>query len=96
MKYYLKDIENRQRVAGEYDKQLAEKVNTPKISHDYSSVWAQYSIRVNNRTEVAAKLKEAGIPTAIHYPKPLHLQECFDYLNLRAKFYYKQQLFLYI
>ena len=55
----------------------------PKISGDYSSVYSQYSIRVNYRTEVAAKLKEAGIPTAIHYPRPLHLQECFDYLNYK-------------
>ena len=83
LKYYQNDIDNRQRVAGEYDKNLAGIVNTPKICEDYSSVWAQYSIRVNNRTQVAAKLKEAGIPTAIHYPKPLHLQECFDYLNYK-------------
>jgi len=29
------------------------------------------------------KLKKAGIPTAVHYPKPLHLQECFAYLNYK-------------
>lgn len=83
LKYYQNDIDNRQSAAGEYDRNLNGIVNTPKITQDYSSVWAQYSIRVNNRTEVAAKLKEAGIPTAIHYPKPLHLQECFDYLNYK-------------
>jgi len=28
-----------------------------------------------------AKIKEQGIPTAVHYPMPLHLQECFTYLG---------------
>ncbi len=31
--------------------------------------------------EVQAKLKENGIPTAVHYPMSLHLQECFKYLG---------------
>ena len=35
------------------------------------SVYAQYSVRVKNREEVAKKLNEQGIPTAIHYPIPL-------------------------
>ena len=37
--------------------------------------------RLENRDEVQAKLKEQGIPTAVHYPMPLHLQEAFKYLN---------------
>ncbi len=43
--------------------------------------FAQYSVRVQNRDEVQAKLKEQGIPTAVHYPMSLHLQECFAYLG---------------
>jgi UDP-2-acetamido-2-deoxy-ribo-hexuluronate aminotransferase len=38
---------------------------------------------VQNRDELQAKLKEAGIPTAVHYPMPLHLQECFEYLGYK-------------
>ncbi|MCK5678820.1 MAG: DegT/DnrJ/EryC1/StrS family aminotransferase, partial [Flavobacteriaceae bacterium] len=41
----------------------------------------QYSVRVQKRDEIQAKLKGQGIPTAVHYPMPLHLQECFAYLN---------------
>ncbi len=50
------------------------------------SVWAQYSILAKNekhRSALQAKLKEAGIPTAIYYPKPLHLQTAFSYLGYR-------------
>lgn len=36
-----------------------------------------------NRDEVQEKLKELGIPTAVHYPMPLHLQECFTYLGYK-------------
>ena len=49
----------------------------PIIKSNRTSVWAQYTIRVNNRDEVKKKLQDKGIPTAIYYPVPLHLQECF-------------------
>ena len=55
---------------------------TPQVKVKRTSVWAQYTIRVQNRDELQAKLKEKGIPTAVHYPIPLHLQECFQYLGL--------------
>ena len=47
------------------------------------SAWAQYSVLAKDethRTELQDKLKEAGIPTAIYYPKPLHLQTAFKSL----------------
>ena len=62
----------------------------PSTSKDTTSAWAQYSIRVQpttknqkpeTRNQLQSKLKENGIPTAVHYPKPLHLQECFEYLG---------------
>ncbi len=58
----------------------------PSTSNNTTSAWAQYSIRVkgeDRREKVQAKLKEAGIPTAVHYPMPLHLQECFSYLGYK-------------
>src|SRR5690606_3095027 len=68
MNHYEKDIKNRQGVAKEYTRLLKDAVIVPTLAEENTSVWAQYSIRVQNRTEVVAKLKEAGIPTAIHYP----------------------------
>jgi UDP-2-acetamido-2-deoxy-ribo-hexuluronate aminotransferase len=44
-------------------------------------VYAQYSIRTPRRDELAAHLGENGIPTAVHYPIPLHLQEAFSGLG---------------
>lgn len=79
--YYDIDVQRRQNVAKTYSKYLNGHVATPVVKNDRSSVWAQYSIRVAERDMVQQKLKAAGIPTAVHYPMPLHLQECFAYLD---------------
>lgn len=81
LKYYTQDITNRQRVAETYNDLLQNSLKTPVIKKNNSSVWAQYSVQVENREEFQKELKKSGIPTAIHYPRPLHLQECFRYLN---------------
>ena len=82
LKHYAKDLALRQEVASKYTKVLSEKnLVLPCVDENATSAWAQYSVRVKNRDEVQAKLKEQGIPTAVHYPMPLHLQECFSYLG---------------
>ncbi len=84
LKYYEKDLKLRQDVASKYTKALnAKNIETPFVKSDRTSAWAQYSIRVENRTELQTKLQNLGIPTAVHYPMPLHVQECFKYLNLK-------------
>ena len=53
---------------------------TPYVPAGYTSAWAQYSLLARDeahRTALMEKLKTAGIPTAIYYPKPLHLQTAF-------------------
>jgi len=80
--YYAQEIEARQAVAKEYNDYLQGTIITPSVKMGRTSVWAQYSVRVNNREEVQESLRQAGIPTAVHYPIPLHLQECFRYLGL--------------
>ncbi len=82
LRHYETDLERRRRVAQRYAELLAEKpVVLPRVLSERTSVWAQYSVRVSDREAFQARLKEAGIPTAVHYPKPLHLQECFAYLG---------------
>jgi UDP-2-acetamido-2-deoxy-ribo-hexuluronate aminotransferase len=85
LKYYPKDLALRQEVAAKYTESLKYKCNLilPFIDEKATSAWAQYSVRVKNRDEVQNRLKEAGIPTAVHYPMPLHLQECFSYLGYK-------------
>jgi UDP-2-acetamido-2-deoxy-ribo-hexuluronate aminotransferase len=84
LKHYTKDLALRQEVAEKYNLALKtknQKLIIPIVNNNCSSAWAQYSVRVKDRDGVQAKLKAVGIPTAVHYPMPLHLQECFAYLE---------------
>jgi len=82
LRHYTKDLKLRQDVAAKYSEALKGKdFILPKLANNTTSAWAQYSIRVKNREGVQVKLKEKEIPTAVHYPMPLHLQECFKYLG---------------
>ncbi len=54
---------------------------TPYIHPDNQSVYAQYTVQVERRDEVAAILAQQGIPTAIHYPLPLNEQPVFSGLT---------------
>jgi len=84
LKYYKKDLALRQEVASKYTDALQGKdLILPYIADNVTSAFAQYSIRVKNRDDIQDKLKEQGIPTAVHYPMPLHLQECFAYLGYK-------------
>ena len=85
LRHYKKDLSLRQEVASKYTDVLQDKnVILPYIDNRAQSAWAQYSIRIKNRDEVQLRLKEAGVPTAVHYPMPLHLQECFKYLGYKS------------
>jgi dTDP-4-amino-4,6-dideoxygalactose transaminase len=52
-------------------------VRTPKVIDGGVSTWAQYVIEAEDRDRLAAHLREAGVPTAQYYPKPLHLQTAY-------------------
>ncbi len=83
LKYYDKDMERRQVVAEKYTNFLEKHISTPIVKDNRTSVWAQYTVKVKNRNQVQKSLKDLGIPTAVHYPIPMHLQECFYYLGHR-------------
>jgi UDP-2-acetamido-2-deoxy-ribo-hexuluronate aminotransferase len=75
------EIKKRQEVARRYSETLVDVVMVPYIPPGYQSAWAQYSVLSDKREHFIDRLKEAGIPTAIYYPKPLHLQTAFSFLG---------------
>lgn len=56
-------------------------IQAPYIEPHNTSVYAQYSILIDNRDEVAKRLNEQGIPTAIHYPVPINQQPGYKALS---------------
>lgn len=52
-------------------------IQLPALRNDRTSAWAQFTIQLDDRDAVAARLKAAGIPTAVHYPMPLHEQPAY-------------------
>ncbi|NTU73126.1 DegT/DnrJ/EryC1/StrS family aminotransferase [Candidatus Roizmanbacteria bacterium] len=81
------EIELRNKVASWYTEKLKGKIETPIIPENYTSVWAQYSVvaeSAQRRAELQQKLKEKGVPTAVYYPKPLHLQTAFKHLGYKS------------
>lgn len=80
-----KEIDGRDKVASMYTEKLSKikGVKTPAVTDFNRSVWAQYSIMVEDRDALAAHLNSKGIPTAVHYPIPLHMQEVFSGLGVK-------------
>jgi len=72
---FQEEIDLRQVVADRYADGLAGAVlATPKVIDGGVSVWAQYVIEHENRDGLAAHLKTQGVPTAVYYPVPMHVQ----------------------
>lgn len=84
LRHFDKELQLRQEVAKRYCDGLSNlDIMTPFIKKDRDSVYAQYSIRVANREDLIAKLTLKSIPTAVHYPIPLHMQEVFSDLDYK-------------
>ena len=74
------EIAARDQVAQRYAALLGDRVRVPHVRAGVRSVWAQYTIRVTDRDRVARELRDHGVPTAIHYPRPLPAQPAYaDY-----------------
>jgi len=78
-------LEARQNVAAKYSESLSafsfELSAPPQVPPGLRSAWAQYSLLSDKKGQIQSALKEKGIPTAVYYPKPLHLQTAFAYLG---------------
>ena len=74
MEIFEDEVEARERIGTRYSELLGDTVMTPCIEPHNTSVYAQYTVQVENRDAVQSALKEADIPTAVHYPIPLNRQ----------------------
>ncbi|DAB32846.1 MAG TPA: aminotransferase DegT [Sulfurospirillum sp. UBA11407] len=85
MNHFEDEVAKRFEIGKRYTKLLEDSlhVKAPQVLDGRTSVYAQYSILCQNREELMQQLNAAGVPTAVHYPIPLHLQEAFAYLGLK-------------
>ncbi|MBP2685161.1 MAG: DegT/DnrJ/EryC1/StrS aminotransferase [Deltaproteobacteria bacterium] len=83
LEVFAEEVAARTRIASRYGELLDDAVVTPYVETHNTSVYAQYTVQVDNREAVRKKLQEAGIPTAVHYPIPLHRQPVFSGLDLQ-------------
>jgi len=74
---FAEETANRNLLADEYSARLSNTVVTPTKPAGVVSAWAQYTIKVPQRDAFQASLREFGIPTAVYYPKPMHLQPAY-------------------
>lgn len=74
---FKEEIDLRQKIAQRYSEELNEKVIVPQVPLGCRSAWAQYTVMTDNRDSLLKLLKDADVPFAIYYPKPLHLQDAF-------------------
>jgi len=81
LRIFPQELKARARVSRCYAERLAGVAKTPTVASFNTSTYAQYTIETENRDALHEKLREDGIPTAIHYPVPLHLQPVFSALK---------------
>lgn len=89
LRIFPDELAARQHVAKQYKEELraaGATVTLPAVPAGYESAWAQYSLLArdgDHRQRLIETLKQAGVPTMIYYPKPLHLQRAFAGLGHR-------------
>jgi UDP-2-acetamido-2-deoxy-ribo-hexuluronate aminotransferase len=74
------ELESRLSIGARYNDFFVSNVTTVKQRPDRTSVFAQYTVFVNDRERIQEALKELGIPTAVHYPIPLNEQPAYKHL----------------
>jgi dTDP-4-amino-4,6-dideoxygalactose transaminase len=78
LKIFEDEIATRNHVADRYAQGLGDLVKTPAVIGNGVSVWAQYTIETNDRDGLAVHLREAGVPSAVYYPIPIHRQGVYS------------------
>lgn len=74
---FAEELVQRNTLAQAYTRELGHLVDAPQIIAGETSAWAQYTIKVKNRDAFKAALAEQGVPSAVYYPLPMHLQPAY-------------------
>ncbi len=79
LEVFEEELANRNALAQAYNRELHGLVETPHVpdGEGIRSAWAQYTVKVDNRDAFKAALAEAGVPSAVYYPLPMHLQPAY-------------------
>lgn len=83
LEHFDAELDVRQRLGARYTERLRGYCGVPEVASGNTHVYAQYTVRVPDRDRVAEKLRTAGVPTAVYYPKCLHQQPVFASLGYR-------------
>jgi UDP-2-acetamido-2-deoxy-ribo-hexuluronate aminotransferase len=83
LKIFESELKKRETIARKYRERLGGLVRFQKIPHNCTSAWAQFSFLCRDRNSLISKLDSQNIPSAVYYPKPLHLQSAFSMLNYK-------------
>lgn len=81
MEVFPAEVEKRGRIGARYAEMLKGKARTQALPAGYSNVYGQFTIEVDDRDGFAKRMAELGVPTAVHYPTPLHLQPVYRELG---------------
>jgi len=84
LKNYDNEIKLRNQIANTYSENLNDLIKTPTTPKGLSSVWAQYSIQVEDREKLKKDLAKLDIPTATFYPTPIHLSQAYSHLGYKV------------
>lgn len=80
LEVFEEELINRKKIANFYSENL-KNISIPITKGNIKSSWALYSVLSDDRKKIIQTLKTKGIPTAIYYPKPLHLLKAFSFLH---------------
>ena len=84
LKYFDDEVQKRKSIGNRYINLLKDKqLKLPVIREGRTSVFAQFTVQSDKRDKLMQLLNENDVPTAIHYPTPLHLQKCYQSLNYK-------------
>ncbi len=83
LEVFEQEVQRRAEVGRRYSQLLQSAVKTPIVLEGNTSVYAQYTIEVENRDAFQEEMKTSGIPTTVHYPEGIHLQPAFAHLGHR-------------